>query len=191
MFNGLTVLSLVLCLATVALWVRSYYVGDGYRRLEGSHVIGLRSANGVISFHATPITASSPRGELRRIRYWRSKPYNDRPDSTDLLSTLDPGLRSARSVPGIAWRFTDGGYGPAPIIVFDGGTSADHANYHAHRDIYLSHWLAVSLFVLLPATWLVPVACRRRFPPGHCEECGYALKGNVSGVCPECGTVIA
>jgi hypothetical protein len=28
---------------------------------------------------------------------------------------------------------------------------------------------------------------RRRIPPGHCENCGYNLTGNVSGVCPECG----
>lgn len=28
---------------------------------------------------------------------------------------------------------------------------------------------------------------RREFPPGHCENCGYNLKGNLSGVCPECG----
>jgi len=25
-------------------------------------------------------------------------------------------------------------------------------------------------------------------PPGHCRTCGYNLRGNVSGVCPECGT---
>lgn len=31
---------------------------------------------------------------------------------------------------------------------------------------------------------------RRRIPPGHCLKCGYNLKGNVSGVCPECGTKI-
>ncbi len=29
---------------------------------------------------------------------------------------------------------------------------------------------------------------RRRIPPGHCQKCGYNLTGNVSGVCPECGT---
>ncbi len=29
---------------------------------------------------------------------------------------------------------------------------------------------------------------RRRIPPGHCQTCGYNLTGNVSGVCPECGT---
>jgi predicted RNA-binding Zn-ribbon protein involved in translation (DUF1610 family) len=26
--------------------------------------------------------------------------------------------------------------------------------------------------------------------PGFCQECGYNLTGNVSGVCPECGTKI-
>jgi hypothetical protein len=31
----------------------------------------------------------------------------------------------------------------------------------------------------------------RRMPPGHCKECGYDLTGNVSGICPECGTAIA
>jgi hypothetical protein len=31
----------------------------------------------------------------------------------------------------------------------------------------------------------------RRRPPGHCRICGYNLTGNVSGVCPECGTSVA
>jgi hypothetical protein len=30
----------------------------------------------------------------------------------------------------------------------------------------------------------------RRIPPGHCQSCGYNLRGNVSGVCPECGTPV-
>ena len=30
----------------------------------------------------------------------------------------------------------------------------------------------------------------RRYPPGHCRKCGYNLTGNVSGICPECGTPI-
>ena len=28
----------------------------------------------------------------------------------------------------------------------------------------------------------------RRKPEGCCQECGYDLTGNVSGVCPECGS---
>lgn len=30
----------------------------------------------------------------------------------------------------------------------------------------------------------------RRYPPGHCQRCGYNLTGNVSGKCPECGKPI-
>ncbi len=30
----------------------------------------------------------------------------------------------------------------------------------------------------------------RRHPPGHCQECGYDLTGNVTGVCSECGVRI-
>ena len=26
--------------------------------------------------------------------------------------------------------------------------------------------------------------------PGHCQQCGYDLTGNVSRVCPECGTPV-
>ncbi len=25
---------------------------------------------------------------------------------------------------------------------------------------------------------------------GHCRQCGYDLQGNVSGICPECGTAL-
>jgi hypothetical protein len=30
----------------------------------------------------------------------------------------------------------------------------------------------------------------RSFADGCCRNCGYDLRGNVSGVCPECGVVI-
>ena len=30
----------------------------------------------------------------------------------------------------------------------------------------------------------------RKPPPGFCQNCGYNLRGNISGVCPECGTDI-
>jgi len=29
---------------------------------------------------------------------------------------------------------------------------------------------------------------RSRHRPGHCRNCSYNLTGNVSGLCPECGT---
>ena len=43
----------------------------------------------------------------------------------------------------------------------------------------------VGLSVLLTAArnWFT-----RPRPAGLCRTCGYSLRGNVSGVCPECGT---
>jgi hypothetical protein len=59
------------------------------------------------------------------------------------------------------------------------------------------------LLVLAPAAavwlaWLGLVAAKelsdaRRGPrrrAGRCLTCGYSLRGNVSGVCPECGTPV-
>lgn len=31
---------------------------------------------------------------------------------------------------------------------------------------------------------------RKRRIPGHCKSCDYNLTGNISGVCPECGTQV-
>ena len=44
------------------------------------------------------------------------------------------------------------------------------------------------LTVLIPS-WIAWHSIRR-VPPGHCSECRYDLTGNVSGICPECGTAI-
>ncbi len=43
-------------------------------------------------------------------------------------------------------------------------------------------FLFMLIATLVLFCWLV-----RRYPPGHCQQCGYILEGNVSGVCPECG----
>jgi len=43
------------------------------------------------------------------------------------------------------------------------------------------------VILALPTTYLF-LRDRRRIPPGHCQTCGYNLTGNVSGVCPECGS---
>lgn len=52
--------------------------------------------------------------------------------------------------------------------------------------IELPLWLVLSASVLA-TTWLWrPSRSRKK----GCVECGYSLTGNVSGVCPECGTAI-
>ncbi len=48
-------------------------------------------------------------------------------------------------------------------------------------------WMPFVLLLLL--SWIA-WRMSRRPPPGRCCKCGYDLTGNVSGVCPECGTEI-
>lgn len=57
-------------------------------------------------------------------------------------------------------------------------------------------WAIVVSAVILPSVMLVfldrRVARRKRLDPTpRCKACGYNLTGNVSGICPECGTHIA
>jgi len=60
------------------------------------------------------------------------------------------------------------------------------------RALLIRHWLLACMFALTPIIWLVIIARdfrqERRHRSGHCLRCGYNLTGNISGVCPECGT---
>lgn len=63
-------------------------------------------------------------------------------------------------------------------------------NIHEGRyDIFVHLWLPFVLFALYPAWrfrgWLRK---RSRIRLGLCETCGYDLRGNRSGRCPECGS---
>jgi hypothetical protein len=51
----------------------------------------------------------------------------------------------------------------------------------------LAAWAVLGVFGLW--LWEQPAEVRqRRRRTGLCSRCGYDLTGNVSGVCPECGT---
>ena len=50
----------------------------------------------------------------------------------------------------------------------------------------------IALFVVMSGTLMI-VSVRRGWPQrpgGICQQCGYNLFGNVSGICPECGKAI-
>jgi len=54
----------------------------------------------------------------------------------------------------------------------------------------------VAVLSVLPIVWLARRAVlylgtRRVRALGRCRRCGYDLAGNMSGVCPECGTTVA
>jgi len=54
----------------------------------------------------------------------------------------------------------------------------------AHDIAIVPVWIPFLLVFLPTALLFWPYA---RMPRGHCQNCGYNLTGNVSGVCAECG----
>ena len=69
------------------------------------------------------------------------------------------------------------------------------------RNPYLAALVLFALVVLVTAPDTViyvvygvirlivwPFTRTKTFPLGMCQKCGYNLRGNISGICPECGT---
>ena len=55
-------------------------------------------------------------------------------------------------------------------------------------NLAVPHWFPLVILATAPLAWAVAALRRRRLlRPGVCRSCGYDLRGNVSGVCPECG----
>ena len=60
-----------------------------------------------------------------------------------------------------------------------------------HPGISLFGFTVLGLTVVVGLTACVcRCLCKGLIPPGHCQDCGYDLTGNVSGRCPECGKAI-
>jgi hypothetical protein len=66
---------------------------------------------------------------------------------------------------------------------------ADGLDHWGFLSIALPFWLPAAIIGL--ATAFLLYRDRRRIRPGCCRSCGYDLTGNVSGICPECGTAVA
>ncbi len=56
--------------------------------------------------------------------------------------------------------------------------------------MWIPLWLPF-LLIALPTGFLFWSDHRKRTRVGHCTTCGYDLKGNTSGTCPECGATTA
>jgi hypothetical protein len=197
MFNGLTVLSLVLCLATVVLWVWSYYRADLFQTWGAPRPSGQTSRfefGGKLSWYDgrnLAISSSVIQFESYTALGMFSM-FNQGPQGPqDWTHTLVP--------PGSNFPFSHQ-YVPQRGDVQKGW---DHlgVSYSSLRrfDNTWSKFAAIlfaypaGALMLLPSAWLVMWRrrrARRLRGTGFCSSCGYNLTGNVSGVCSECGTVV-
>lgn len=57
-------------------------------------------------------------------------------------------------------------------------------------DIAIGIPLWIPFLLVAVATGYLFLHDRRLIAPGHCQSCNYNLTGNLSGICPECGTLV-
>jgi hypothetical protein len=183
LFNAATVLSLVLCIAAAALWVRSYWVADTYFVPSDPDTFVGSSRGRFFAFgRPAPLPPevvallnrrTPPRG------YRRGAPFDFRPRRG---SPGEPGYRGSFEFVGVSWFSTLGGRFPAQGGRRGGGYIAPVWQATA------PHWIVATLLGLLPAARLVRHLRRRRFGRGLCATCGYDLRATPER-CPECGKV--
>ena len=183
LFTLLSALSLLLCMATVVLWVRSYYVGDSvlWNPLDPQghgarwRLYEVMSGTGLLRVQGTTLRAK-PYSYLDgwrkpEWRYVREHPNHPTWGSTAPTLADRLGFAYRRSV-----RWT--------------GDEDDRITF----DICVPAWLPVLVFSLMPAAWFTRAWRARkrsnRNGRGLCPSCRYDLRA-TPGRCPECGTAAA
>jgi hypothetical protein len=184
LLNFLAALSLLLCVLTVVLWARSYGGSDYVSRSK------------LISSDPTAITT-----RVLQVT-WTAGTVR----LSDSHLTAYPNGAAVAAPPAGApahWGWGRLGRGhlhwddlPRATVwnrlgfyAGEGMSWASSFSDERVRLISFPAWLPAAALLALPA-WRAGVVARaaRRTRGNRCRSCGYDLRANVSGVCPECGT---
>jgi hypothetical protein len=165
LLNALTTLSLLLCLASAVVWVRSYWRLD---EVTWDQAAGPGADGSFFEFLCG--------GGGAAIRVGSSRP---------LLATWEG------SGGWHWWRW----YGNRPRFAGGWGANRWGFNYDSREDpgvrwwaVVFPLWLPTIFFALLPLARLaLSIRRRRRNRKGRCKNCGYDLRATPER-CPECGT---
>jgi hypothetical protein len=199
--NALTVLSLLLFVATVVLWVRSYWVGEQWI-FTPRLVNGLPGSNSGSYFFSHRYLHSSRgkfelydgvhRGTSAQARVGASPGYRR---SSDLI----PAHARPRGFPN-EWNLAFAGfeYYSVPQQVVTAPLTTAPTIGSPLRLIAKVRYVVVPWWMLALATSVLPLCWagrlwlrrsrrRRRIRHGLCPSCGYDLRATPDG-CPECGT---
>ena len=173
LFTILSVVSLILCLATIALWVGSYWREDA---------LTLTRASPIEKYRKVFQIRSSCGGV--RITYDRDRMYY-------LDSRLgwrhDGSPSSSRTYP---YWFAGSPQQKFKMLGFQLFVADWTDSGGPKRSIgFLAPWFAIALVLsVLPSVWLFAMLrSRRRARAGLCPRCGYDLRATPERF-PECGT---
>lgn len=187
LFSLAAALSLVVCVATCALWVRGYFVSDyfllssAWDKAVGSYcTVGVFSSQGGLRGffvrHEKLVAI-----EQRRLSASFDHVTNDEKRRADALSGGD-----------VAWKAFGFGVGRGSYRVgapsnYRGQTvtAGTDESYH----VMAPAWAIVLVTGIWPAVWLrATLRTSSRHRRGLCPACGYDLRVTPDR-CPECGAV--
>jgi hypothetical protein len=162
--------SLLLCLAMIALWVRSYWVSDAllWRRAVTP---GDQTWYGRVELQKSIYTW---RGGL----HYSTNDMTLLPEPETLHYESGPVERAADPLRPTVWQFCGFAH-----FHFGGGSYATPETDEHRIPLYAPALLTA----LLPAIRLAACLRDARRPPGTCAHCGYDLRATPDR-CPECGT---
>jgi hypothetical protein len=177
LFNGLAATSLLACIATATLWVRSYWVCQAL--VESRYLSpdkGVTNANFQVVANHRFTDVSFVQGELFVAR------------------TITP---VGHSFPNRGWEWL-----PQNVVLpkIDLGTSFFHrcgfvlsmerpSDWPGASSVRLLFplWMIALIMAIAPLRWFFQMRHRTK-RIGHCEKCGYDLRATPDR-CPECGTI--
>ena len=186
--NTLAALSLLMCVATVVLWVRSYSVQDSFSGIHGEMI-------GDDAYHRVSYEGHSVQGvnvlQIHAADY--RKPFGG---EQMFKEDVDSGFTK------VSWRHVSPrqfsfNYNPdvrnRPLL-YRLGFRFSHSMIDAspspgYSEARIPDWFLAVITAILPAIFLWRVyRNRREIRAGLCASCGYDLRATPDR-CPECGTI--
>ena len=185
LFTLASAVALLVCAATMVLWVRSYWVTDFYLGRNGPKTVLTQSSRGSVLLNSALVPQD--RRVVPAYGYHRMTAAQSLHARAPHLG--EPGVRHHGAWLGFSWFASDGGVSRRKLP--NGHTVNMH--FLPMHEVAVPDWSLLLVFAALPVAWLLlwwrDRGRRRRIERGLCARCGYDLRATTNR-CPECGAML-